>query len=158
MKYKNTNCPFIYPILSVDRVVDGDTIDATFDLGFDICFKTRIRLLGIDTPESRTRDKEEKMYGLLSKKKLKEWVKKEKKKQVQCRCEERDSRGKFGRVLGEIWVFDPSKEIWINVNQALCEEGYAVPYWGQNKNDIREAHLNNRTKLKKSVFEESVYG
>ena len=67
-------CEFIYRIKAVTKVVDGDTVDCVFDLGFDVMFHSRVRLLGIDTPESRTRHKNEKIYGKLSKKKLKEWV------------------------------------------------------------------------------------
>ena len=66
-KYKNEECPFVYRIEAVTKIVDGDTVDCVFDLGFDVMFKSRVRLLGIDTPESRTRHKNEKVYGLLSK-------------------------------------------------------------------------------------------
>ena len=69
--YKETDCPFVYRVTAVKKVVDGDTLDAIFDLGFDVMYCSRVRLLGIDTPESRTSDKVEKVYGLLSKKALK---------------------------------------------------------------------------------------
>jgi len=71
--YSQPVCEFVYRVSSLEKVVDGDTIDVTIDLGFDVCTRQRVRLLGIDTPESRTSDREEKKYGLLSKKKLKEW-------------------------------------------------------------------------------------
>ena len=71
--YAQPTCEFVYRVSSLEKVVDGDTIDVTLDLGFDVCTRQRVRLLGIDTPESRTSDSEEKKYGLLSKKKLKEW-------------------------------------------------------------------------------------
>ena len=71
--YNVEPCNFKYRVSSIEKVVDGDTIDVAIDLGFDVCTKQRVRLLGIDTPESRTSDKEERKYGLLSKKKLKEW-------------------------------------------------------------------------------------
>ena len=71
--YNVEACDFKYRVSSLEKVVDGDTIDVNIDLGFDVCTKQRVRLLGIDTPESRTSDKEEKVFGLLSKKKLKEW-------------------------------------------------------------------------------------
>ena len=107
--YSVEPCTFKYRVSSLEKVVDGDTIDVNIDLGFDVCTKQRVRLLGIDTPESRTSDKEEKVFGLLSKKKLKEWclkaVASEKDDiEIELRCPEADSRGKFGRVLAEIWV------------------------------------------------------
>ena len=109
-EYKNEEpCEFIYSITAVEKVVDGDTIDAVFDLGFDVRICNRIRLLGIDTPESRTRDLEEKFYGKLSSAALKSWVhwavmSDRDDIEIQCRCPESDSRGKFGRVLGELWI------------------------------------------------------
>jgi micrococcal nuclease len=110
-----------------------------------------VRLLGIDTPESRTSDIEEKKFGLLSKKKLKEWclkaVESEKDDiEIELRCPERDSRGKFGRILAEVWVFEDGK--WTNVNKWMCDEGFAVPYTGQNKKDVEALHELNRTKLR----------
>jgi micrococcal nuclease len=72
--YVQEPCEFIYRVSSLEKVVDGDTIDVTINLGFDVCTKQRVRLLGIDTPESRTSNAEEKVFGLLSKKKLKEMV------------------------------------------------------------------------------------
>ena len=148
--YSQEPCEFIYKVSSLEKVVDGDTIDVTLDLGFDVCTRQRVRLLGIDTPESRTSDKEEKKFGLLSKKKLKEWclkaVESEKDDiEIELRCPERDSRGKFGRILAEVWVSEDGQ--WTNVNKWMCENGYAVPYVGQNKNDVEELHMINRKKL-----------
>ena len=151
MSYNVEPCTFKYRVSSLEKVVDGDTIDVNIDLGFDVCTKQRVRLLGIDTPESRTRDLEEKKFGLLSKKKLKEWclkaVASEKDDiEIELRCPEADSRGKFGRVLAEVWV---SEEVhWTNVNRWMCEEGYAVPYVGQNKADVEALHMKNREKVK----------
>jgi micrococcal nuclease len=149
--YTQEPCEFIYRVSSLEKVVDGDTIDVTIDLGFDVCTKQRVRLLGIDTPESRTSDKEEKVFGLLSKKKLKEWclkaVESEKDDiEIQLRCPERDSRGKFGRILAEVWVSEDGQ--WTNVNKWMCDEGYAVPYTGQNKKDVEALHMANREKLR----------
>jgi len=151
MSYNVEPCPFKYRVSSLEKVVDGDTIDVNIDLGFDVCTKQRVRLLGIDTPESRTRDLEEKKFGLLSKKKLKEWclkaVASEKDDiEIELRCPEADSRGKFGRVLAEIWVSEDGQ--WTNVNRWMCEEGYAVPYVGQNKADVEALHMANREKVK----------
>lgn len=148
--YVQEPCEFIYRVSSLEKVVDGDTIDVTIDLGFDVCTKQRVRLLGIDTPESRTRDLEEKKFGLLSKKKLKEWclkaVESEKDDiEIQLRCPEADSRGKFGRILAEVWVSEDGN--WTNVNRWMCENGYAVPYTGQNKADVESLHMANREKV-----------
>jgi micrococcal nuclease len=151
MSYNVEPCTFKYRVSSLEKVVDGDTIDVNIDLGFDVCTKQRVRLLGIDTPESRTRDLEEKKFGLLSKKKLKEWclkaVASEKDDiEIELRCPEADSRGKFGRVLAEVWVSEEGH--WTNVNRWMCEEGYAVPYVGQNKADVEALHMKNREKVK----------
>jgi micrococcal nuclease len=135
----------------LEKVVDGDTIDVSIDLGFDVSTSQRVRLLGIDTPESRTSDKEEKKFGLLSKKMLKQWclkaVESEKDDiEIEIRCPEADSRGKFGRVLGEVWVSEDG--VWTNVNKWMCDEGFAVPYVGQNKKDVEALHMANREKVK----------
>ena len=148
--YNQEPCEFIYRVSSLEKVVDGDTIDVSIDLGFDVCTKQRVRLLGIDTPESRTRDLTEKKFGLLSKKKLKEWclkaVESEKDDiEIQLRCPEADSRGKFGRILAEVWVSEDGN--WTNVNRWMCENGYAVPYTGQNKADVESLHMANREKV-----------
>ena len=156
-EYRNDEpCEFTYRITGVEKVVDGDTIDATFDLGFDVRICNRIRLLGIDTPESRTRNKVEKVYGLLSKSALKSWVhwavmSDRDDIEIQCRCPEADSRGKFGRVLGELWVNCTADgeefEGWTNVKKWMCENGYAVGYFGQNKDDVQSEHIANRKLL-----------
>jgi len=149
MAYDQGVCNFIYRVKSVERVIDGDTIDVVLDLGFDTMTKQRVRMLGIDTPESRTRDLEEKKYGLLSKKILKDFVRKSKEDKdawIELRCKERDSRGKFGRVLAEVWyIHDDTK---ININKHMCDEGFAVPYIGQNKSLVESLHLENREKVK----------
>ena len=98
MAYDSPECNFRYKVSSLEKVVDGDTIDVCIDLGFDVCTKQRVRLLGIDTPESRTSDKVEKVFGLISKQKLKEWclkaVASEKDDvEIELRCPEADSRG-----------------------------------------------------------------
>ena len=108
----------------LDRVIDGDTIDANIDLGFDITIHKRIRLTGIDTPESRTRDLEEKARGLASKARLVELL-----GDGDFILESREV-GKFGRVLGTIYTI---AEESININDTLVEEGYAVEYYGGKK-------------------------
>ena len=108
----------------IRRVVDGDTVDVTLDLGFDILYNNRIRLLGIDTPESRTRDLEEKALGLAAKDRVKELCPVGSTVSIRTT---KDGRGKFGRILGEIFVEEQS------VNKLLVEEGHAVEYFGGKK-------------------------
>ena len=121
------------------RVVDGDTVDVDIDLGFGIWrHKERVRLLGIDTPESRTRDKEEKRFGLLSKQYLKDHYPTGSMAVLRTH---KDATGKFGRILGEL--------VWENttINKIMVDEHYAVLYNGQSKEDIEEQHLENRKRL-----------
>ena len=121
----------------VKRVVDGDTVDVVIDLGFDIHFATRVRLYGMDTPESRTRNKDEKVRGYMSKDFLEEWMEKD---DVIIRTR-RDKKGKFGRVLGEMIVRGE------NVNKLMIKECLAVEYYGQSKDDIEKQHMLNRQVL-----------
>ena len=131
---------FSYRVNKVIKVIDGDTIDVILDMGFDILYKKRVRLFGIDTPESRTRDKVEKKYGLLSKKFLQEQLKKAKK--VIIKTYKGDETGKFGRRLGDVFIDGQS------VNSLMCTKGHAVEYYGQSKEDVMYAHLKNRKKHK----------
>ena len=134
---------FSYRVKKVTKIVDGDTIDVLLDMGFDILYQQRVRLFGIDTPESRTRDKEEKKYGLLSKYFLSDCIKNSKK--ITVKTYKGDETGKFGRILGDIWIDGKS------VNQIMCDKGYAVPYYGQNKELVEEAHMKNRKRLANKV-------
>ena len=134
---------FSYRVNKVIKVVDGDTIDVILDMGFDIMYKQRVRLFGIDTPESRTRDKVEKKYGLLSKYFLKDALSNGKK--ITIKTYKGDETGKFGRILGDVWIDGKS------INQTMCDKGYAVAYYGQNKNLVEEAHLKNRKRLANKV-------
>lgn len=121
------------------KVVDGDTVDVDIDLGFGVWMRNeRIRLFGIDTPESRTRDLEEKKYGLAAKDFLIKWTSGG---EITLKTQ-KDKEGKFGRILGELWTFDT------NINQKLIDEHHAVAYHGQSKDDIEEQHLLNREKVK----------
>ena len=120
----------------VTRVVDGDTIDALIDLGFDVKYQSRVRLYGIDTPESRTRDKDEKARGKMASAFLKDSI--DNGKTVVLQTKLSDSRGKFGRVLASVVVDD------VDINQAMIENHLAVAYHGQSKDDIEEEHLRNR--------------
>jgi micrococcal nuclease len=116
-----------YRVKQVLRVVDGDTIDVDIDLGFDISFTSRVRLAGIDTPESRTTDKKEKVLGLEVKQRLKDVLSKSSK--IVIRTEKPDSTEKYGRVLG--WLFIDGAEK--SVNEALIADGYAWDYMGSTK-------------------------
>jgi len=116
----------------LDRVIDGDTIDVNMDLGFDISVHKRIRLAGIDTPESRTRDLEEKKRGLASKARLIELLDKG------DLVVESQEVGKYGRVLGVLHVYPENLSLPININDTLVEEGFAVEYHGGKKKKKKE--------------------
>lgn len=120
-----------YYVHSLDKVVDGDTIDVTIDLGFDIKYSSRVRLAGIDTPESRTRDLEEKAMGLEAKEYLKERLKKSSK--IVIKTEKLDSTGKYGRILGWLFLDDETN----SVNNQMIMKGYAWEYDG----DIKDKDL-----------------
>jgi len=114
--------------VKLDRVIDGDTIDCYIDLGFDINTKKRIRFVGINTPESRTRDLEEKAKGLAAKARLKEIL--ETAGEIHL---DSHGLGKYGRVLGELYVSsydEKDSPTMINVNELLIKEGHAVEYHG----------------------------
>ena len=110
---------------TVDRVVDGDTVDVVLDLGFDVRFFSRVRLYGIDTPESRTRDKDEKARGLISKKFLQDSLADQ---DVVIKTKLKDSRGKYGRVLGTLHI--EIEDVECCINNKLIEMGHAVEYHG----------------------------
>ena len=115
-------------MVKVQRVVDGDTIDVSVDLGFDIWHNARVRMMGIDTPESRTRNLEEKALGLASKARLKELLKG---KKIRLECS-KEGKGKFGRILADVVTIDKEGNE-ININNRLIEEGHARPYFGGKK-------------------------
>ncbi len=124
----------------VKRVVDGDTMDVILDLGFSVHHAVRVRLAGIDTPESRTRDKDEKARGKLSKAFLKESIKG---KKIVLKTKIKDAKGKFGRVIAEVWA-EFEKGSLRNINELMIKECYAVKYNAENKALVAEAHLVNR--------------
>ena len=129
----------------VIKVIDGDTVDVDIDLGFDILLRDeRVRIMGIDTPESRTRDKVEKKFGLASKARLKELIggKSGPILKTQINKKGEDMRGKFGRILGD-FVTDDGRM----VTDILVEEGHAVAYFGGSKEEIQDKHMANRKKL-----------
>ena len=136
--YDQKPCNFKFKIAAIEKIVDGDTIDALIDLGFDVMSRQRVRLLGIDTPESRTSDDVEKVYGNAAKDFLVKWTNSG---QLTLKTF-KDGKGKYGRILGEIWYNGEH-----NINQLLIENHHAVAYHGQSKDDIEEEHLVNREKL-----------
>ena len=126
--------------VKIKRVVDGDTVDVDIDLGFGVWLhKERVRIMGIDTPESRTRDKVEKLFGLASKQKLRDLLPIGSMQVLVV--EEYDAKGKFGRILGDFEIEDK------RVTEVLVEEGHAVAYFGGSKDEISLKHEANRQKL-----------
>jgi len=124
------------------KVVDGDTVDVDIDLGFGVWLKNeRVRIMGIDTPESRTRDKVEKVFGLAAKERLKQLIEKDTILKTFAAKDGEDMKGKFGRILGDFICGDKM------VTEIMIAEGHAVKYWGQNKADIEQQHMVNRNKL-----------
>ena len=133
----------------IKRVVDGDTMDVILDLGFDIHHSVRVRMAGIDTPESRTRDKDEKARGKLSKAFLKESIKG---KKIILKTKIKDAKGKFGRVIAEVWAEFEEGSLR-NINELMIKECYAVRYNAENKALVEEAHMKNRAQLiEKGLF------
>lgn len=134
----------------VIRVVDGDTVDVDIDLGFGVWLKDeRVRIMGIDTPESRTRDKVEKLFGTAAKERLKQLIggKSGPILKTQVSKDGEDMKGKFGRILGDFECYDHKHDAWRMVTDVLVEEGHAVAYFGGSKEEIQAKHLVNRDKL-----------
>ena len=126
------------------RVVDGDTVDVDIDLGFGVWLqKQRIRMYGIDAPESRTSDDVEKIYGMAAKEFVIKWTN----SGNLVLKTFKDGKGKYGRILGELWYHD------VNINQIMIEEHHAVAYHGQSKEEITEGHIANRNKLQLHVVQ-----
>jgi|TARA_R110002153_G_scaffold257958_1_gene417260 micrococcal nuclease len=123
----------------ITRVVDGDTVDVDIDLGFGVWLhKERVRIMGIDTPESRTRDLVEKQFGLAAKEHVKLLMPVG---SMQTITTQKDKTGKFGRILGD---FEIDGKMF---TQIMIDDHQAVAYHGQNKEDVAEAHLKNRAIL-----------
>jgi micrococcal nuclease len=131
---------FEYYVKKVEDVVDGDTIDVVIDLGFDIMFASRVRLAGIDTPESRTKDKAEKALGLESKEYLKKHLKDA--KSVVIKTEKMNSSEKFGRILGWIYVNGDT----VSLNDMMINDGYAWGYMGDTK--VKDFEALKKARLK----------
>ena len=129
-----------YYVRKVDNIVDGDTIDVLIDLGFDILFSSRVRLAGIDTPESRTKDLKEKALGLESKEYLKKHLKDA--KSVVIKTEKMDSSEKYGRILGWVYINGDTESL----NDKMINDGYAWGYMGDTKIKDFEALKKARAK------------
>ncbi len=119
---------YTYRIRKVNTILDGDTIDCDIDLGFDICLNQKVRLAGIDTPESKTKDLNEKKWGLEAKEYLKNKLNNFK-GQLIIKTEKPDSTEKYGRIIG--WVYLGDSEI--SLNQSMVNEGFAWEYMGHKK-------------------------
>ena len=134
--------PYEYNCI-VNRVVDGDTVDIDIDLGFNIMLTgERVRIMGIDTPESRTSDEVEKIFGLAAKERLKSLLGKKAILKTQIDKDGDDLKGKFGRILGDFIAPDGRM-----VTEIMIEEGHCVPYFGGSKDEIQLKHLANRNRL-----------
>lgn len=130
---------------NIVKVVDGDTVDVDIDLGFGMWLRNeRIRLYGIDTPESRTRDPEEKKAGLYAKKVVQDYLPKNK---PQTLVTIKDKGGKFGRTLGMFKIKDKDDK-WFYLHETMIKNNIGVEYHGQSKYDIDEQHVVNREILK----------
>ena len=133
---------FTYNI-KITKVVDGDTAKGDIDLGFGMVYANQtIRFWGIDTPESRTRDLEEKYYGKLSSQYVKDRLIVGEKYQMRTEID----KGKFGRILGEFFIDG------VSLNEQMVKENMAVKYFGQSKEDIEAEHLQNRKILNERGF------
>ena len=129
--------------VTVIKVVDGDTVDVDIDLGFGICLKDeRVRIMGIDTPESRTSDAVEKLFGTAAKNRLYSLLEKDAKLITTEDKNGEDMKGKFGRILGDFRTADGRL-----VTEIMIAEGHCVPYYGGNKEDTQAAHAENRKRL-----------
>ena len=127
----------------INKVVDGDTVDVDIELGFDIVLTgQRVRIMGIDTPESRTSDPVEKVFGLAAKNRLKELLGPTAVLRTQVEKDGDDAKGKFGRILGDFVAPDGRM-----VTEVMIEEGHCVPYFGGSKEDTQAAHAVNRARL-----------
>ena len=127
---------------TIVKIIDGDTVDVDIDLGFGVWLKKqRIRLYGIDTPESRTRDLEEKKYGLVAKVFVETHLPVG---STRTLTTVKDKTGKYGRILGKFKAFDSYTDAWVNLNQWMIIKHLGVEYKGQSKEDIAEEHIKNR--------------
>ena len=131
---------------TVLRVVDGDTVDVDIDLGFGVWVRgERVRVMGIDTPESRTSNEVEKLFGAAAKERVKDLLSGEVILKTQIDKDGGDAKGKFGRILGDFIVEKDGQERMLT--DVMIEEGHAVAYFGGSKEEIQIKHMANRQKL-----------
>ena len=129
--------------VKVLKVVDGDTVDVDIELGFGVVLADeRVRIMGIDTPESRTSDEVEKLFGKAAKHRLEELLGETAILRTQINKNGEDMKGKFGRILGDFVAPDGRM-----ITEIMIEEGHCVPYFGGSKDDIQAAHAVNRARL-----------
>jgi len=132
----------------VVNIVDGDTVDVDIDLGFGVQLTDeRVRIMGIDTPESRTSDEVEKVFGKAAKARLVSLMGESCVLKTQINKNGEDMKGKFGRILGDFDVYDDKTDSWRPCTQILVEEGHAVAYFGGSKEEVQAKHMVNRAKL-----------
>ena len=125
------------------KAVDGDTVDVDIDLGFNVWLHNeRVRIMGIDTPESRTRDKVEKLFGKASKHRLESLLGEVAILKTQINKDGEDMKGKFGRVLGDFVTEDGRM-----ATEVMIDEGHCVPYFGGSKEEVQAQHMKNRERL-----------
>ena len=130
------------------KIIDGDTVDVDIDLGFGVWLhKERVRLYGIDTPESRTRDLDEKKYGLIAKDMITKFMPLG---STQTLITQKDKSGKYGRILGKFKVNDGNYDIILN--DWMITNHHAVAYYGQSKEDIAEQHIVNRGHVEQAML------
>lgn len=139
---------------NVIKVIDGDTVDVDIDLGFGVWVRgERVRIMGIDTPESRTSDDIEKLFGIAAKNRLKELLGETAVLKTQVNKNGEDMKGKFGRILGDFVAPDGRM-----VTDVLIEEGHCVAYFGGSKEEIQMKHKANREKLlREGVVDRELY-
>ena len=138
---------------TIKRVVDGDTVDVDIDLGFGIwVHNVRVRLYGIDTPESRTRDLEEKKAGLFAKKVVLHYLPEGSKQVLRTH---KDKVGKYGRVLGEFVMYDGDQDRQTTINEFMIRHRIGVEYSGKSKEEIKQQQLDNRKYLEDNNLYES---
>ena len=126
------------------KVVDGDTVDVDIDLGFGVWMRDeRVRIMGIDTPESRTSDKVEKLFGLAAKNRVKEMLESNVILKTFAAKDGEDMKGNFGRILGDFFIEAEGKLL----TEVMIDEGHAVPYHGGSKDETQAAHMANRERL-----------
>jgi micrococcal nuclease len=127
----------------VNKVVDGDTVDVDINLGFGVWLHDeRVRIMGIDTPESRTSDRVEKLFGIAAKERLYQLLEKDAKLITTEDKKGEDMKGKFGRILGDFRAADGRL-----VTQIMIDEGHCVPYFGGSKEEVQAQHAVNRERL-----------